>query len=128
MLSYIKRAARPPVTNLKDEKLQKFQSGDDYVVIAKINPQDEHIKSAYKTLASQYEDRLSFGLMETSSATMVSCFNNKDSQQFTLSDFTAIDALPNLIEGCLAPVIGEFTRANEMKYLQVSYRAASCLQ
>ncbi|KAI1760632.1 thioredoxin-like protein [Hypoxylon sp. FL1150] len=118
MLSYIKRAARPSVTILKDEKVQKFQASDDYVVVAQVNPQDAHIKKAYNKLASQYQDRLSFGSKETTSATTVSCFNNKDGQQSTLSDLTAIDALPNLIETCLTPVIGEFTRANEMKYLQ----------
>ncbi|XXG96354.1 hypothetical protein Hte_002636 [Hypoxylon texense] len=118
ILSYIKRAARPSVTNLKNEKIQAFESSDDYVVVARINSQDAHIKTAYNTLASQYQDRLSFGSAETTSATTVSCFNNQDSQQFTISDLTAIDALPKLIESCLTPVIGEFTRANEMKYLQ----------
>ncbi|KAI1769948.1 hypothetical protein F4818DRAFT_446796 [Hypoxylon cercidicola] len=118
MLSYIKRAVRPSITVLNDKKVQAFQSSDDYVVVAQINPQDEHIKTAYKTLASQYQDRLSFGSADTASATTVSCLNNRDSQQFTLSDLSAIDALPKLIESCLTPVIGEFTRANEMKYLQ----------
>ncbi|KAI0180742.1 hypothetical protein GGR52DRAFT_566999 [Hypoxylon sp. FL1284] len=118
ILSYIKRAVRPSVTTLKDEKVKAFQSSDDYVIIAQINPQDAHIKTGFDTLASQYQDRLSFGSLETASATKVSCFNNRDSQQFTLSDLTPIDALPNLVESCLTPVIGEFTRANEMNYLQ----------
>lgn len=125
MLSFVKRAARPSVTILNNEKIQAFQSSDDYVVVAQISPQDAHIKAAYNTLASQYQDQLSFGSAETASATTVSCFNNRDSQQFTVSDLTTIDALPNLIESCLTPVVGEFTRANEMKYLQVSYQATS---
>ncbi|XDG03576.1 hypothetical protein ABKA04_003191 [Annulohypoxylon sp. FPYF3050] len=101
ILSYLKRAVRPSITALTSEsKATKFQSGDDYTVIAQINAQDPHIKTAYEKLASQYKDRLSFG------------------QQFTISDLTGINALPKLIESCLEPVIGEFTRVNEMKYLQ----------
>ncbi|KAI2465625.1 thioredoxin-like domain-containing protein [Annulohypoxylon bovei var. microspora] len=119
ILSYLKRAVRPSITTLKSEsKITKFQSGDDYTVIAQINAQEPHIKTAYEKIASQYQDRLSFGSAETTSATTVSCYNNRDVQQFTVADLTGIDALPKLIESCLEPVIGEFTRANEMKYLQ----------
>ncbi|KAI0901166.1 thioredoxin-like domain-containing protein [Annulohypoxylon nitens] len=119
ILSYLKRAVRPSITALTSEsKATKFQSGDDYTVIAQINAQGSHIKTAYEKLASQYKDRLSFGSAETTGASTVSCFNNRDSQQFTISDLTGINALPELIESCLEPVIGEFTRVNEMKYLQ----------
>ncbi|KAI0885108.1 uncharacterized protein GGS22DRAFT_200170 [Annulohypoxylon maeteangense] len=119
ILSYLKRAVRPSITTLNSEaKLIKFQSRDDYAMIAQINAQDPHIKTAYEKLASQYRDRLSFGSVETSGATTVSCYNNRDGQQFTVSDLAGINALPQLIESCLEPVIGEFTRANEMKYLQ----------
>lgn len=113
---------RPATTALDSEKKTvAFQSSDDYAVVARINPQDQHVKILYDTLASQYRDRLSFGSAETDKTTTVTCYNNRDSQQFTISDLTAIDALPQLIESCLTPVIGEFTRTNEMKYLQVGY-------
>ncbi|KAI2616242.1 hypothetical protein GGR54DRAFT_631749 [Hypoxylon sp. NC1633] len=130
ILSYMKRAIRPTVTALDSEKISAFQSSDDYVVIARINPQDPHVKVAYDTLASQYHDRLSFGSEETDAASTVSCYNNRDGQQFNVADLTPIDALSKLIETCLEPVIGDFTRANELKYLQagkslVFYFAAS---
>ncbi|KAI0830959.1 hypothetical protein F5Y06DRAFT_282011 [Hypoxylon sp. FL0890] len=119
ILSYLKRAGRPSVTSLNSkEKIASFQSGDDYAVVARINAQEPHIKTAYDKLASQYRDRLSFGLAETKAPSTVSCYNNRDGQQFDISDLSNIDALPKLIESCLTPVIGEFTRANEMKYLQ----------
>ncbi|KAI1135797.1 hypothetical protein F5Y05DRAFT_161319 [Hypoxylon sp. FL0543] len=119
ILSYLKRAVRPSVTALNsEEKITAFQSSDDYAVVARINAQDPHVKTAYGKIASQYRDRLSFGLVETEAASTVSCYNNRDGQQFTISDLSSIDALPKLIESCLTPVIGEFTRANEMKYLQ----------
>ncbi|KAI1389169.1 thioredoxin-like domain-containing protein [Hypoxylon trugodes] len=120
ILAYLKRAIRPIITSLdSDAKISAFQSSDDYTAIAQINPQDSHVKTAYETLASQYRDRVSFGLVEvTDIPTAVGCYNNCDSLQFTISDFTSIDALPKLIENCLEPVIGEFTRASEVKYLQ----------
>ncbi|KAG4220195.1 hypothetical protein PC116_g31326 [Phytophthora cactorum] len=101
-----------------EKKEAAFQSSDDYAVVARINPQDKHIKILYDTIASQYRDRLSFGSLKTDKATAVACYNNRDGQQFSISDLTSIDALPRLVESCLTPVIGEFTRANEMKYLQ----------
>ncbi|OTA99877.1 hypothetical protein M426DRAFT_324763 [Hypoxylon sp. CI-4A] len=119
IISYLKRAVHPSVRTLNSEaKIAKFQSSDDYAVVARINTQDSHVRTAFDKLASQYHDRLSFGRAETEGATMVSCYNNRDGQQFTVSDLSAIDALLRLVESCLTPVIGEFTRASEMKYLQ----------
>ncbi|KAI1084625.1 thioredoxin-like domain-containing protein [Whalleya microplaca] len=118
ILSYIKRAVRPSVSKLDEKKATTFQSIDDYVLIASINREDEHIEKIYKTLASQYRDRASFGFGKTSGTTTIACFNNKDQQQFTISDLSAIEALPKFVETCITPLIGEFTRANEMKFLQ----------
>ncbi|KAI1471934.1 uncharacterized protein F4812DRAFT_456036 [Daldinia caldariorum] len=122
ILAYLKRAVRPTITPLpSDKKAAAFQSSDDHAVIARISPRDSHVRVLYETLASQYRDRLSFGLAKTKTgeeATTVACYNNRDGQQFTVSDLTPINALSELVERCLTPVIGEFTRANEMKYLQ----------
>ncbi|KAI0401511.1 thioredoxin-like domain-containing protein [Xylaria palmicola] len=118
IISFLKRAVRPAITILDEERSNKFQSIDDTVFIAQINPGDEHAATAFQTIAAQYQDRASFGSRETTGTTTVMCYNNKDEQRFTLSDLTAINALPKLVESCLTPLIGEFTRANEMKYLQ----------
>ncbi|KAI0537698.1 hypothetical protein GGR58DRAFT_470431 [Xylaria digitata] len=116
--SFLKRAVRPTMTVLDDEKIGNFQSVDDAVLIARINPRDEHVATAFNTIASQFQDRASFASLDTAGTTTVECYNNKDGQKFTLSDLTAIDALSKLVESCIAPLIGELTRANEMKYLQ----------
>ncbi|KAL7623688.1 hypothetical protein AAE478_005240 [Parahypoxylon ruwenzoriense] len=118
ILSYLKRAVRPTVSKLDTDKIPAFQLSDDFVVVAQINPQDAHVKTAYDTLASEYRDRLSFGSAETVGSTTVACYNNRDGQQFTVSDLGGINALSKLVESCLTPMIGEFTRANEMEYLQ----------
>ncbi|KAK5631456.1 hypothetical protein RRF57_007170 [Xylaria bambusicola] len=111
-------AHRPTVTKLDDETTASFQSVDDTVVIAHVNPRDEHITTALRAIASQFEDRASFGLVDTAGTTAVDCYNNRDEQKFTLSDLTAIDAISKLVQSCIAPLIGEFTRANELDYLQ----------
>ncbi|KAI5928202.1 ER-resident thioredoxin [Camillea tinctor] len=116
--SFLKRALRPAVSRLSEKKLAKFSAVDDIVFIAHLNPEDEHIKDAYQKIASQYQDRASFGSLETEGQTRVVCYKNKDAQQSKISDLTAIDALPKFVQTCMEPLIGEFTRANEMKYLQ----------
>ncbi|KAF2971518.1 hypothetical protein GQX73_g2071 [Xylaria multiplex] len=116
--SFLKRAVRPTITVLDEEKIGNFQSVDDAVLIARINPRDEHVATAFNKIASQFQDRASFGSLDTAGTTTVECYNNKDGQKFTLSDLAAVDALSKLVESCIAPLIGELTRANEMKYLQ----------
>ncbi|KAH9885912.1 thioredoxin-like domain-containing protein [Xylariomycetidae sp. FL2044] len=118
ILSFFRRASRPVVTKLNDKKITTFQSIDNVVVVAHLNPRDEHVDISYKALASRLKDRASFGLMETTGTTTVLCYNNRDDEQYTLSDLTAISALPDFVEACMKPLVGEFTRANEMKYLQ----------
>ena len=125
--SFLKRAHRPTITILDDDKTASFQSIDETVLIAHVNPRDEHVTTAFKAIASQFEDRASFGLKDTEGITTVECFNNRDEQKFTLSDLTAVDALSKLIKSCSAPLIGEFTRANELEYLQVRARDQSTL-
>ncbi|KAJ2980788.1 hypothetical protein NUW58_g6855 [Xylaria curta] len=116
--SFLKRAVRPAITTLDEENSTNFQSVDETVLIAHINSRDEHVVTAFETVSSQFQDRASFGLIDTTGASTIACYNNRDEQKFTMSDLTAVDALTKLVESCIAPLIGEFTRANEMKYLQ----------
>ncbi|KAI1337370.1 ER-resident thioredoxin [Xylariaceae sp. FL0016] len=116
--AFLKRAGRPSVTKLNEKKMATFPSIDETVFLAHVNPRDEHIEAGYKAIASQYRDRASFGATETSGSSNIVCYNNQDEQQLTISDLTAIETMPNFIQKCLEPLIGEFTRANEMKYLQ----------
>ncbi|KAI1173005.1 hypothetical protein F4777DRAFT_480519 [Nemania sp. FL0916] len=116
--SFLKRATRPAITVLDEAKSADFQSVDETVFIAQINPVDEHVTTALKTLASRFRDRVSFASIDTAGTSSVSCYNNRDEQKFSLADLLAVDAMQKLLESCMAPLIGEFTRANEMNYLQ----------
>jgi protein disulfide-isomerase A1 len=98
-----------------------FQSIDDAVVVAHIHPRDAHIRTLFKSLAHRYHDRASFGLLETADdeVSTIVCYNNKDNEQSTTSDLSAIDTLSSFVEACIRPLVGEFSRRTEVKYAQV---------
>lgn len=47
------------------------------------------------------------------------CLKPGEGEQEILSGQAGIDAMERFIETATAPVIGEFTRRNEMKYMKV---------
>lgn len=112
--------SRPPVTALDDKKITAFQSIDDAVVIAYINPRDSHLEAGFKSISSRYRDRASFGSLETTDDSTLVCYNNRDNEQSSTSDLTTIETLPAFVANCMKPLVGEFSRRNELKYLQVS--------
>ncbi|KAK8038493.1 protein disulfide-isomerase [Apiospora rasikravindrae] len=123
ILSYLKRAERPAVTKLEDEKaVTAFQSADDVVVMAQLHPtRDAHLQTLFRAVADRYWDRASFGTIASISPAAVVCYSNRDragEPPAILSDMTAVDAIPKFVEKCMAPMIGELTRKTEGKYLQ----------
>jgi protein disulfide-isomerase A1 len=108
------------VSTLSDREITAFQSIDDVVIVAHINRRDGHIQTLFNSLAARYQDRASFALLETTGDSTIVCYKNKDNEQFATSDLAAISSVATFVENCLAPLIGEFSRRNELKYLQVS--------
>jgi hypothetical protein len=107
------------VSTLSESQAQTFQTSDDAVFIGYINPKDAHLSRAFHEAAERFGDRASFAAVDTKAATSVACFNNREGVQATLPDLTKVEALPDFIDRCMAPVIGEFTRTTESKFLQV---------
>lgn len=118
IVSFLRRVSRPPVTALDDKKITAFQSIDDAVVIAYINPRDSHLEAGFKSISSRYRDRASFGSLETTDDSTLVCYNNRDNEQSSTSDLTTIETLPAFVANCMKPLVGEFSRRNELKYLQ----------
>lgn len=120
IISFLRRAARPTITQLDEKMITAFQSIDDAVVVAHIHPRDAHIRTLFKSLAHRYHDRASFGQLETADdeVSTVVCYNNKDNEQSTTSDLSAIDTLSSFVEACIRPLVGEFSRRTEVKYAQ----------
>lgn len=107
------------MTLLDEKKFTAFQSIDDSVLVAYLNPHDTHIEAAFRSLAHRYKDRASFGFLETDKPSSVVCYRNKDDEQMNAGNLAAIGALPSFVEACIKPLIGEFSRRNELKYMQV---------
>lgn len=59
-------------------------------------------------------------MLKTTGATGLICYNNRDGESSILSDLSNVDAIPKSLKACMEPLIGEFTRVTEVKYLQVS--------
>ena len=110
---------RPAISILDEKSSGKFQAIDDIVVVAHLNPRDDHVERLFRDFADTYRDRISFGALETSGATGLICYNNKDGESAILSDLSDVDAIPKFVKACAEPLIGEFTRVTELKYLQV---------
>ncbi|KAK8026253.1 hypothetical protein PG990_004076 [Apiospora arundinis] len=124
ILSYLKRAERPAVTTLGDEKaVTAFQGIDeDIVIMAQLNPtRDAHLKTLFEAVAARHRDRASFGSVASISPAAVVCYNNRDragQPPTILQDMTAVDAIPKFVEKCMAPLISEMSRKTEGKLLQ----------
>lgn len=119
MGSFMKRAARPSVTKLSGPAAKDFASIDDVVLVAYLNPQDDHLLKDLNKVAATYSDRASFGALKTKDPTTVACYNNRDMMQSSSTNFEAVGSLTKFVNACMTPLIDEFTRATETKYLQV---------
>lgn len=97
------------------------------VFIAYISPEDDHLRNTYMTLASKYHSQYSFGLSTSSSLAKsagltpptIVCIRPHEGEQEVLSGESRFDQIEKFIETATAPIIGEFTRRNEMKYMKV---------
>ncbi|KAI0155664.1 thioredoxin-like domain-containing protein [Pestalotiopsis sp. NC0098] len=118
IISFLRRAGRPATTHLDDKTITAFQSIDDAVVVAHINARDAHVRTLFQSLAHRYRDRASFGQLETGGPSTVVCYNNRDDEQSTTSDLSAVDTLAAFVEACITPLVGEFSRRTEVKYAQ----------
>ncbi len=119
IISFLERASHHTISRLDDKLLTTFKKSDDIVFIAQLDPRDDHIDVLFKDVAEAYRDRASFGVARTSGATTIICYNNKDDESEIITDLFDIVAIPRFVKTCLEPLIGEFTRVTEVKYLQV---------
>ncbi|KAH8203761.1 hypothetical protein TruAng_002054 [Truncatella angustata] len=118
IVSFLRRASRPAVTTVDEKKVTAFQSVDDAVVVAHLNLRDSHLRTLFGSLAHRYKDRASFGALQTDEQSSIVCYNNRDDEQLSTSDLTAIETLSTFVESCIQPLVGEFSRRNEHKYMQ----------
>ena len=123
ILSFVKRAARPPVTSLDADAIVPFQSIDDVVIVASFSPTGDGLLNAFRDLGEKYRDRYIFGLVAAASSepqeSRVHCFNNIDGIRHASSDFSRPSSLEVFVKKCAEPLIPQMTRRNELSLLHV---------
>ena len=122
----MRRSERPIVSNLDKNNFTAFKSVDDAVFIAYTGSGNGEIKASFTTLASRNRDRFTFGIISSSALAKANdiplgcivCYKAEGEKE-TLCGQSRLDILQEFVEKSTAPLIGEMTRRNELKYLQV---------
>lgn len=123
IVPFMKRATLPTVSTLDRSNITAFTSIDETVFIAYTLPGDKALKSTFTELATRYHDKYTFGIATETADSMtlpsIVCHQMREGEEKVFSAQASIDALEKFIEETTAPIIGEFTRRNEMKYMKV---------
>jgi len=127
ILSFLNRATLPIISTLDKKNITAFKSADEAVFIAYLPREDAHLKSTFTSLASRNHDKFTFGITtdpnlaqeDGLSIPSIICHKSSEGEQEVFSGQTGINALKKFIETATAPLIGEFTRRNEMQYMKV---------
>jgi protein disulfide-isomerase A1 len=122
----MRRSERPVVSTLDKDSLTAFKSIDDAVFIGHFGSGHAQLKSSFTTLASRNHNKFSFGIVSNAALAQandiplgcITCYKSQGEQE-TLCDQSRLDVLQDFVERSTAPLIGEMTRRNELKYLQV---------
>ena len=117
------------VSTLEKKSLPSFKYIDEDVFVAYMDPKDTELKSRFTTLAAHNRATFTFGIVSDAALArdekvtlgcVVRYKVGEDEQ--TLCGQSRIDILQDFVEESTAPLIGEMTRRNQLKYLQVRPR------
>jgi protein disulfide-isomerase A1 len=118
-----------PVVSIIDKKnFTAFQSKDEAVFIAfPVTGSEEAMFSSMASLAARNRDRFTFGVAsqelvksQTAHAGCILAYVTENGEPQKLCKEWKLDVLESFVEKATAPLIGEMTRRNELKYLKVS--------
>ncbi|PMD25441.1 thioredoxin-like protein [Hyaloscypha hepaticicola] len=126
IVSFLNRATLPTISTLDSKNITDFKSLDEVVVIAYIPEEQTALESAFTELASRNHDKFTFGIVtdkllaqaENVQLPSVVVHKPREGEQEVLSGPSGIEALGKFLETASAPLIGEFTRRNELKYMK----------
>lgn len=134
--SFINRATLPVVSTVDGRNITAFKSIDEIVFIAYMAPEHVQFESAFLSIATSNHHRFSFGISTSSSFVgadkialpSIVCYKAQEGEQEVLSGESGVDAMEAFVETATTPLIGQMTRRNEMKYLNVRYHIAAHLE
>lgn len=127
ILSFLHRTTLPKISYLDKKNVSDFKSIDDAVFVAYIPDGEGHMKSTFTSLAKRHSDKFAFGIITDKSVPRseglqfpsIVCYRTEEGEREVFTGQHGINALQKFMESVTAPLIGEFTRRNEMKYMKV---------
>lgn len=122
--------SRSAVTALGPENIEEFKSFDDVVFIGYIASGDYTARQSLSAVAQKYRAEFTFGLVsdqaviqaENMELPTVVCHIVGDGETRSFSAFSEPEALDRFVSEASRRIIGDFTRQNQQRLLDVSDR------
>lgn len=121
--------ARPIVSEVSTDNIDVFNGIDDTVFVAYIGPDDHAAREMFAQVAKRYRDEFTFGLVSDATITKekasgsptITC-HLKDGGTVTkkATSFANSAAMEQFVIDASRPVVGELTRYNQQRLLDVS--------
>lgn len=115
------------IVSMVDKRtIKQFKAKDEVVFIAYPDPEDSVLKSTFASLAARNRDKFTFGLADQQSLAnsegvapgcVVRYVEHSDPKP--ICGEWKLETLERFVEAAAAPIVGEMTRRNELKYLKV---------
>ena len=126
IIAFLGRTSMPVVSILDSKSVTGFKFLDEITFVAFPRPDDAVLESSFTKLAGRNNDRFLFGLANTdlaesqgASPGCVVAYKMQREEPKQICSEWRLDVLENFVDTASAPLIGELTKRNEMKYLKV---------
>jgi len=121
LLAFLRRAARPVLATVNEKNLTTLIGSDEVVFVGrhgKANT-DDTLPIRFEQLAQTYADRYTFAVStETTSSPSITCYRPHGELVRTADELdTSTTALTAFLETCVAPLVADLTRRNELHYM-----------
>lgn len=128
--------SRPDVTVISPKSIDEFKSCDDVVFIGYISSEDDTARQSFAAVAQKYRQEFSFGLVSDEAvitagkmeAPIVMCHIIGDDETRSSGSFSGTETLDQFVSAASRRVIGELTRQNQQRLLDVSHYLLSRVQ
>jgi protein disulfide-isomerase A1 len=129
IVPYLNRATLPIVSTIDQKNITAFKYADEVVVIAYFPQEEKTLRSAFTEIASRHHDKYTFGIVSDRSLAQAEnipllstvVYKPQEGEHEILSGPAGIDTLERFLGQATAPLIGEFTRRNELKYMKACH-------